>query len=201
MARLLDKDNGNHRFLFNHLQTLIRGDKQRNLPYLTGLLLLVLLIPGQAMGENETEDWYADIHIYQDKAHNKLTIGQNAKASDGPDRKWETPIPKTFMSGGVSSFFYHPEWKRSSPYYWRDIRSLGNLPRVWTFVVKTKKANVKVEMNWNLGRVRKDIQLFLKKKEDKEYFKLHKQRIFTHQSPVKETKFLLKAEQRRIQTP
>lgn len=172
---------------------MIRGDKPKILPYLTGLLLLVLLIPGQAAGENKREDWYADIHIYQDKAHNKLTIGQSAKASDGPDRKWETPIPKTFMSGGVSSFFYHPEWKLSSPHYWRDIRSLGKLPRIWAFVVKTKKPNVKVEMSWNLGRVRKNIGLYLEKKEDETIINLREKAEYSYQSPIKETRFLLKA--------
>ena len=159
------------------------------------LLALLVSIPCEAAEKATTEGWYADIHIYQDRAHNKLTIGQNIKATEGPDRKWETPIPKTFMIGGVSSFFYHPEWKQSSPHFWRDIRPLGKLPRTWEFTVKTQKANVEVEFNWDVGRVKKGIVLYLKKKEDKEYINLHKQKIYTYKSAVKVAGFLLKAEQ------
>jgi hypothetical protein len=158
-------------------------------------LLLVLSFPCVAAAKADAGEWYADIHVYLDRAHNKLTVGQNKEALEGHDRKWETPIPKNFLVGGVSSFFYHPQWKQSSPHFWRDIRPLGKLPRIWEFTVKTQKPNVKVDLNWNLGRVGKGIGLYLKRKDDKEYINLGKQREYTYQSPLKKTVFLLKAEQ------
>ena len=162
------------------------------------LLALFSSVPCEAAEYANTKSWYADIHIYQGRAHNKLTIGQNIKATEGPDKNWETPIPKTFMSGGVSSFFYHPEWKKISPHFWRDIRPWGKFPRTWQFTdvtVKTRKTNVEVELNWDVGRVKKGIRLYLKRKEDKEYINLHNKKIYTYKSALTKTGFLLKAEQ------
>lgn len=155
------------------------------------LLLLLCGVPCQADGKEK--DWYADIHVWVGKAHSRLTVGQAEEATDGHNIG-ETPIPKMFLVGGVSSFFYHPQWKQSSPHFWRDIRSLGKLPREWEFTVKTQKPNVKVEMNWGLGRVGEGIGLYLKRKDDKEYIDLRKEREYTYQSPLKKTVFQLKAE-------
>jgi hypothetical protein len=160
----------------------------------------VVFTPGEVAYGAELNGWYAYINVGVDEAYKRLTIGQNKQAKEGHDKLWESPVPKTFLSAGiVEPYFYHPEWKQDSPFFWRDIRPLGKLPRTWEFTVKTKKPNVEVELNWDLGRVRKDVGLYLKRKEDKEYIDLHKKKIYTYQSALRESKFLLKAE--KISSP
>ena len=161
---------------------------------LAAVVLLGLLFASPCHAAEKTNDWYADIHVWVGRAHNRLTIGQTAKATDGHNFG-ETPIPKTFLTGGVSSFFYHPEWKKKSPHFWQDIRALGKLPRTWEFTVKTQKPNVEVELSWGLWLVKRGIDLYLKRKTDNEYFKLRNKKIYIYKSAVTKTIFLLKAEQ------
>ena len=132
----------------------------------------VVLAPGEVAFGAERSGWYAYIYVGVGEHYKRLVIGQNEQAKEGYDLLWESPVPKTFLSAGVvQPYFYHPEWKKESPFFWRDIRPAGGLPRIWEFVVKTKQPNVELKFKWDLSRVEKGIRLYLKIKEDN--IKLH----------------------------
>jgi hypothetical protein len=156
----------------------------------------VLLTAGKVAAETDITNWYAYIYVGVSGAYKRLVVGQDERATEGHDDFWESPVPKMFLESGIiRPYFYHPEWRKSSPFFWRDMRPLGGLPMTWEFIVKTKRPNVNVRLKWDLSWVKENIRLYLKKKEDAKYINLHKSEDYTFQSVARENVFLVKAEQ------
>ncbi len=160
------------------------------------ILPLVVLTTGEVVyGVEKQQRWTAYIYVEVANASKRLVLGQDEKATEGHDAFWESPVPKTFLEGGVvRPYFFHPEWRKSSPFFWRDMRPMGGLPRTWEFFVKTKKPRVEVRLKWDLTQVKKGIKLYLKKKEDKRYINLQKEKLYIYKSSPGGNRFFIKAE-------
>lgn len=167
-------------------------------PPIVVISVFVLIMLGLAFNKpgvcaDEGEGWYADIHLRVGKAHNRLTIGQNERATEGHDNLWESPIPEQFLIGAVRSYFYHPEWKQESPFFWRDVRPMGGLPREWEFRIRTIEPNVEVQISWDLARVKKGIKLYLQEKGAEKQIVLNREKVYSYKIAGKEKVFLIKA--------
>ena len=166
---------------------------------LTNLLLIlppVVLAPGEvAFGAEKKDRWMAYIYVGVHGASKRLVLGQDKNATEGHDDYWESPVPKMFLESGIiRPYFFHPQWRKSSPFFWRDMRALGGLPKTWEFFVKTKKPRVEVQIKWDLNQVKKGVVLYLKMKEDKRYINLQKEKRYIYKSSPRGNRFFVKDE-------
>jgi len=150
--------------------------------------------PGEVVSGAGNTRWFAYIHVAVEKVSKRLVLGEDAKAAEEHDY-WEAPVPRMFLDSAlVRPYFYHPEWQQETPFFWRDIRPPGGLPRTWEFIVRTKKPNMTVKITWDLKQVRKGITLYLKRRQDKNYINLQKEKSYAYRSSKRGEVFLIKAE-------
>lgn len=95
--------------------------------------------------------WKAEITQNDGSETAKLTIGSSTSATDGYDALYEADA---FFAGYLRSYFYHPEWNRSSQaggtdYFWSDIRS-ANMPQTYDFAVKAYRTG-NVTVTWDVS--------------------------------------------------
>jgi hypothetical protein len=125
------------------------------------LLSVILLALAAVYSQAEAVDWrnyYLWMaYIDQDDGMQRvqLRIGASERAYDGYDAMYDIDA---YFSGQIRSYFYHPEWGRSSipggtDYYVGDIRSTY-LPQTWDFDVMAYNTGRNVTLTWNLSRLR-----------------------------------------------
>jgi hypothetical protein len=118
------------------------------------LALAAVYSQAQAVDWRERYLWMA--YIDQDDGVQKvqLRIGASEQATDG----YDVYDIDAYFYGAIRSYFYHPEWGRSTipgatDYYVGDIRST-NLPQSWDFDVIANRTGGNVTLTWDLSRLR-----------------------------------------------
>lgn len=108
----------------------------------------VFALAGNAQSASE-EIWKVPVKFKDGTNENVLYIGGSVGSTDGYDPLEEMDA---YFGGNMTSYFYHPEWGRSTDYYMADIRSI-NYPQEWTLYVQDNLTG-DVDVTWNLYHAR-----------------------------------------------
>jgi len=128
--------------------------------FMLSILILSILIGYASLAQADWTDYYKwESIIWQDDGteKGKLKIGTSKDATNGYDPIYEKDA---FFAGNLRSYFYHPEWGRSSipgatDYYWDDIRS-ANLPQTWDFSVEGYRTDRNITLTWDISHLAGD---------------------------------------------
>jgi len=117
---------------------------------IAALAVIAQVLPAEAT-DSLVRIWKAPIIFNDGVTENVLYVGGSSAGTEGYD-----PLEDgdAYPGGGMSAYFYHPEWGRSgvpggTDYYMSDIRSL-NLPQTWTLNVKDTLIDRDVAVRWNV---------------------------------------------------
>jgi hypothetical protein len=108
----------------------------------------VFALAGDALSASE-EIWKVPVKFKDGTNENVLYIGGSVGSTDGYDPLEEMDA---YFGGDMTSYFYHPEWGRSTDYYMADIRSI-NYPQEWTLYIQDNLTG-DVDVTWNLYHAR-----------------------------------------------
>lgn len=102
-------------------------------------------------------DWKVFINATDGQEKANIAIGGYSSAVDGYDALYEVDA---FFAGNLRSYFYHPEWGRSSiagatDYFWTDIRSTI-LPQTWDFSVEGYRTDRNITLTWDISHLAGD---------------------------------------------
>lgn len=98
----------------------------------------VLLFP---MASLAAEEWEASITVQASTAENRLSFGQKANATDGPDGAHDVPA---MLNGDIKASF---KSSNGIP-YWRDIKAAAGTVKSWNLVIESALGNATVTVRW-----------------------------------------------------
>lgn len=121
--------------------------------FITSIVCLTAMLIFPSAGEA----WLLDLKISCQDDSQRLVLGATSATTDGYDIGADT---EAALLGSLKAYFDHPEWNRTSSYYWTDIRDIS-FPKEWVFYVVSSYVNYQITLKWDISDVPATLSLSL----------------------------------------
>jgi hypothetical protein len=98
------------------------------------------------------QDWLVELRAVIPNDSQVITFGEMSTARE----RWNPGDSEAIIAGKIEAYFYHPEWRRSTPYFWGDIKPVSSSAD-WSFFVKT--SSYYTNLYWDTSSVPSNVIL------------------------------------------